>query len=108
MSVNMADSFNEVTALKTALNRSYIIWVHLADSAIAACGAGQVDCGAIIILNLEVWETIDGCPVGGNKRPQLWVTSLHMKMCMLSRCASISPVPVNHPPDSTDGRKYSN
>lgn len=105
----LADSFNKLTALKTALNRSYIIWVLLADSAIAACGAGKVDSGAIIIiLNLEVWETIDWCPVEGNIRPQMWATSLHMEMCILSRYASISPVPVNHPPDSTDSRNDSN
>lgn len=101
----LADSFNKLTAL----NMSYIIWVLLADSAIAACSAGKVDWGAIIIiLHLEVRETIDWCSVEGNIRPQMWATSEHMEMCMLSRCASISPIPVNHPLDSTESRNDSN
>lgn len=53
------------------LNSSYIIWILLAGSAVAAAGACKIACDTVfIVLNPEVWEPIRQCPAEGVIKPQ--------------------------------------
>lgn len=62
------------------LNNSYIIWVLLADCAIAAGGAFKISSDAVfIILNPEVGETIHWSPVEGDMKPQ-WSAAIGRMM----------------------------
>ncbi len=105
VSVYMAKSnHQQYNKTKTVWNNSYIIWVLLAGRAIAAGGAFEVGCDAVVvILDPEVGETIHWHPVEGDMKPWWSANSGCTKVRMKHRCVSSSPVCVNHPPDSKDG-----